>query len=201
MRRLIRSKEPGPTVSAGGKSSAPAGAETPQRLRCLPAKRASAASAAVLPQGAALCGDRGGLIKRGPRKTCFAGKSSTFHRRKVDRKAAGGPLYQGRNAPRNPPFACTEDIFCCTPIPCPPSKKKRVYGRNMVSFPDANCAGGPVSLDRLGRRTQRLPAALRRSRGAGQIARGPLCGAAMAFPQKRPRSNGEVANECEPEGL
>ena len=72
----------------------------------------------------------------------------------------------------------------------PPSKKKRVYGRNMVSFPDANCAGGPVSLDRLGRRKNRLPAALRRSRGAGQIARGPRCGAAMAFPQKRPRSGG-----------
>ena len=56
---------------------------------------------------------------KGPRKTCFAGKSSapagaeipqrfaagrsfTFHRRKVDRKAAGGPLYQRRNAPRTP---------------------------------------------------------------------------------------------------
>ena len=56
-------------------------------------------------------------MKRGPRKTCFAGKSSTFHRRKVDRKAAGGPLHQGRNAPRNPPFALSEDGFCCTPAP------------------------------------------------------------------------------------
>ena len=69
----------------------------------------------------------------------------------------------------------------------PLSKKKRVYGRNMVPFPGANCAGGPVLFDRLGRRKNRLPVALRRSRG-GQIARGPLCGAAMAFPQKRPRS-------------
>ncbi len=156
------------------------------------------------------------LKEPGPRKTCFAGKSSTFHRRKVDRKAAGGPLYQGRNAPRNPrspvlrksspalqPRVCRgASLFLRgSSVPRPSSKKKRVYGRNMVSFPDANCAGGPVSLDRLGRRKNRLPAALRRSRGAGQIARGPLCGAAMAFPQKRPRSNGEVANECEPEGL
>ena len=73
------------------------------------ALRPPAASAAAMPQGAAFCGDRGGQIKRGPRKTCFAGKSSTFHRRKVDRKAAGGPLHQGRNAPRNPPFADAED--------------------------------------------------------------------------------------------
>ena len=42
------------------------------------------------------------------------------------------------------------------------SKKRRVYGRNMVPFPGANCAGGPVLFDRLGRRTKRLPAALRR---------------------------------------
>ena len=41
-------------------------------------------------------------------------------------------MYQGRNAPRSPPFACSEDGFCCTLIPRPPSKKKRVYGRNMV---------------------------------------------------------------------
>ena len=51
----------------------------------------------------------------------------------------------------------------------PSSKKKRVYGRNMVPFPGANCAGGPVLFDRLGRRKNRLPVALRRSRG-GQIA-------------------------------
>ena len=43
--------------------------------------------------------------------------ASTFHRRKVDRKAAGGPLHQGRNAPRSPPFALSEDGFCCTPAP------------------------------------------------------------------------------------
>ena len=77
--------------------------------------------------------------------------ASTFHRRKVDRKAAGGPLYPlrcrrrmpasdfrqftcrksiesegapakpvlrgGRNAPRSPPFALSEDGFCCTPAP------------------------------------------------------------------------------------
>ena len=60
------------------------------------------------------------------------------------------------------------------------SKKRRVYGRNMVPFPGANCAGGPVLFDRLGRRKNRLPAALRRSRG-GQITRGPLCGAARRF--------------------
>ena len=89
-------------------SSAPAGAT---------AQKAPAASAAVLPQGAGFSGDRGGQMKRGPRKTCFAGKSSTFHRRKVDRKAAGGPLYQGRNAPRSPPFAHAENGFCCTPAP------------------------------------------------------------------------------------
>ena len=46
--------------------------------------------------------------------------ASTFHRRKVDRKAAGGPLYQRRNAPRNPPFALSEDGFCCIPSPRPP---------------------------------------------------------------------------------
>ena len=45
--------------------------------------------------------------------------ASTFHRRKVDRKAAGGPLYQRRNAPRNPPFADSEDGFCCIPSPRP----------------------------------------------------------------------------------
>ena len=78
---------------------------------------APAASAAVMPQGAAVCGDRGGQMKRGPRRACAVGHSSTFHRRKVDRKAAGGPLYQGRNAPRSPPFAHTEDGFCCTPAP------------------------------------------------------------------------------------
>ena len=55
----------------------------------------------------------------------------------------------------------------------PSSKKKRVYGRNMVPFPGANCAGGPVLFDRLGRRKNRLPVALRRSRG-GQIARSPV---------------------------
>ena len=38
----------------------------------------------------------------GPPQRFAAGHSSTFHRRKVDRKAAGGPLHQGRNAPRNP---------------------------------------------------------------------------------------------------
>ena len=32
----------------------------------------------------------------------------------------------------------------------------------MVPFPGANCAGGPVLFDRLGRRKSRLPAALRR---------------------------------------
>ena len=53
-------------------------------------------------EGAAVCGDRGGLMKRGPRSACAVGHSSTFHRRKVDRKAAGGPLYQRRNAPRTP---------------------------------------------------------------------------------------------------
>ena len=56
-------------------------------------------------------------ILGGPRKTCFAGHSSTFHRRKVDRKAAGGPLHQGRNAPRSPPFARFEKVFFCTPAP------------------------------------------------------------------------------------
>ena len=76
--------------------------------------------------------------------------ASTFHRRKVDRKAAGGPLYPrrrvpasdfrqficrksmkfpgdpakpvlrgNRNAPRNPPFADSEDGFCCIPSPRP----------------------------------------------------------------------------------
>ena len=43
--------------------------------------------------------------------------ASTFHRRKVDRKAAGGPFYQRRNAPRSPPFAHAEDGFCSTPAP------------------------------------------------------------------------------------
>ena len=83
-----------------------------------------------MPQGAAVCGDRGGQIDRGPRRACTVGHSSTFHRRKVDRKAAGGPLYQGRNAPRNPPFAHTEDAFSCTPArvcrgPCLPGKAVR----------------------------------------------------------------------------
>ena len=63
------------------------------------------------------CVRRGGQIDRGPRKTGFAGKSSTFHRRKVDRKAAGGPLYQGRNAPRSPPFALSEAARFYTPAP------------------------------------------------------------------------------------
>ena len=38
------------------------------------ALRPSTASAAVMPQGAGFSGDRGGQMKRGPRKTCFAGK-------------------------------------------------------------------------------------------------------------------------------
>ena len=215
MRRLIRSKEPGPTVSAGGKSSAPAGAETPQRLRCLPAKRASAASAAVMPQGAGFSGDRGGLIKRGPRSETLWGVRPLSTGGKWTERPPGGPLHQGRNAPRNPrspvlrksspalqPRVCRgASLFLRgSSVPRPSSKKKRVYGRNMVPFPDANCAGGPVSLDRLGRRKNRLPAALRRSRGAGQIARGPrrrvpasdfrqfICRKSMEFsgpPQKR----------------
>ena len=44
-----------------------------QKKHGLPAKRAAAASAAVMPQGAAVCGDRGGQIKRGPRRACAAG--------------------------------------------------------------------------------------------------------------------------------
>ena len=100
------------------------------------------ASAGVMPQGAAVCGDRGGQINRGPRKSAaFVGSqtgvrkhrgfeshtlrqiekegrkalfyvlqrkvprlrarrtASTFHRRKVDRKAAGGPFYPRRRVP------------------------------------------------------------------------------------------------------
>ena len=53
----------------------------------------------------------------GPRRACAVGHSSTFHRRKVDRKATGGPLYQGRNAPRSPPFALSEAARFCTPAP------------------------------------------------------------------------------------
>ena len=106
------------------------------------AKRSSAASAAVLPQGAAVCGDRGGLMKRGPRSACAVGHSSTFHRRKVDRKAAGGPLYQGRNAPRSPPFALSEDGFCYTPAPRLPrgfafpcgGRKTKVTPRGLCPF-------------------------------------------------------------------
>ena len=29
-------------------------------------------------EGAALCGDRGGQMQRGPRKTCFAGKTNSI---------------------------------------------------------------------------------------------------------------------------
>ena len=41
-------------------------------------------------------------MKRGPRKTGFAGKMSTFHRRKVDRKAAGGHYTKGEMPPGTP---------------------------------------------------------------------------------------------------
>ena len=56
------------------KSGSVKGFRLRQRLRCLPAKRASAASAAVLPQGAGFSGDRGGLILRGPRSACAVGR-------------------------------------------------------------------------------------------------------------------------------
>ena len=131
------------------------------------------ASAGVMPQGAAVCGDRGGQINRGPRKSAaFVGNqtgvrkhrgfeshtlrqiekegrkalfyalqrkvprlrarrtASTFHRRKVDRKAAGGPLYQGRNAPRNPPL--DRGRFCGNAGRHRSAGRARSDGRNHV---------------------------------------------------------------------
>ena len=101
--------------------------------------------------------------------------ASTFHRRKVDRKAAGGPLYQGRNAPRSPPFALSEDGFCCTPAPRLPrgfalplrgtgNKKaalsfltKRLRGAIVVSVRTAAIAVAVVPNRFLVRRDRRLP--------------------------------------------
>ena len=103
-----------------------------------------------------------------------------------------------------------------------PSKKKRVYGRNMVPFPGANCAGGPFdqTASVAGKTGSLRHCAVLAARGRSRAARAGECrrpifgnsfagnlwnsrgprksaafvgrGAAMAFPQKRPRSGGEA---------
>ena len=134
------------------------------------------ASAGVMPQGAAVCGDRGGQIKRGPRKSAaFVGNqtgvrkhrgfeshtlrqikkegrkalfyvlqrkvprlrarrtASTFHRRKVDRKAAGGPFYPRRRVPASDfrQFICRKSMK----FPGDPAKPVLRGNRNAPGTP------------------------------------------------------------------
>ena len=142
MRRLIRSKEPGPTVSAGGKSSAPAGAETPQRLRCLPAKRASAASAAVMPQGAGFSGDRGGLIKRGPRSETLWGVRPLSTGGKWTERPPGGLDTKGEMPP-GPPVRLHRGYFLLHTNPLSPVQKEEGLREEHGFFPRRKLRRGP----------------------------------------------------------
>ena len=68
---------------------------------------------------------RGRLPRLRARRT-----ASTFHRRKVDRKAAGGPFYQRRNAPRSPPL--DRGRFCGNAGRHRKAGRARSDGRNHV---------------------------------------------------------------------
>ena len=118
-----------------------------------------------------MCGDRGGQMQKGPRKTCFVGKANpipaTIQKQLVQsdglflrfpvRKRGLAPLTQGRKRGAAPHHFPRLMKGCPLSFPVPVQKEE----------------------------------GLREEHGsARQIARGPLCGAAMAFPQKRPRSGG-----------
>ena len=81
-----------------------------------------------MPQGAGFSGDRGGQMQRGPAKPVLRGNRPLSTGGKWIERPPGG-LYTKGEMPPGPPFAYTEDDFCYSPAP---SKKKRVYGRNMV---------------------------------------------------------------------
>ena len=95
-----------------------------------------------MPQGAALCGDRGGQIQRGPRKTCFAGKTNpipaTIQKQLVQsdglflrfpvRKQGLAPLTQGRQrGGRSAPLSQADERLPAQ-FPCPRPKRRGVTG-------------------------------------------------------------------------
>ncbi len=125
-----------------------------------------------MPQGAGFSGDRGGQIERGPRKTCFAGNENPIPATIQKQLVQSDGLFLRFLVRKRGLAPLTQGRQRGVPAP---HHFPRLMKGCPLSFPV------PVQKEE----------GLREEHGsARQIARGPLCGAAMAFPQKRPRSGG-----------
>ena len=165
-----------------------------------------------------MCGDRGGQRNRGPRKTRFAGSSSApcssccNKSNKRDKKGRSASPRR-RVPPSRFPAIHLPEIFLYHGAPANPVLRGNGAGRSGAVFgqkgvfqsvskgstariassasPAGECrrraAGGRASI-RPSSPVQKEEGLREEHGSARQIARGPLCGAAMAFPQKRPRS-------------
>ena len=187
-----------------------------------------------MPQGAAKTGDQSLSNGPGSPQRLRCGAFVHFPPAESGQKGRRGAFVPKAKCPPDPPFAVSEDIFCCSPAPRlsrgfafslrgtkdgglplrPASKKKRVYGRNMVPPVRSRAARGAVPQWRFrrnardqegsqalrGTKDERGPARPAREAGTGGECRRPISGNLLAgnlLNQKGPPQNlfcGEIVH-------